>query len=378
MSLDPERTNARLSAARAWMQQRKLKTLFVYSYRSALTAYWTGYCPRHSVTNASLLVITPSDALHVTRLPLHVATAERSRSPITHVCAAPAGWAVATVEDLVAAAFDWLPGEGAGPAGLAAYAPEAGVRALLERRSESLELVTADVVDAFHGHKDKEDLASLRAAAQAAQEAFDAGVGALTVGGVPADAVRAAEVVLRDHGSATWHCFAGGTDPQGRSLLQASSAVLTPGTTAFFEVIPDIESFCPEIVSTVFIEHVPPDVQATYDLICDTLTSCLSAINADMTFGELFGLMIEPLLASGASESDITRLGHSTGLDNIELPEYLAPDDTRPLGMGRVISIHPNVRTERFGTLFRGGTLVVGDQGAQPLFEFAAEPLLVS
>jgi hypothetical protein len=39
------------------MEDRDLGALFVYSYRSALTAHWTGYCPRHSVTNASLLVI---------------------------------------------------------------------------------------------------------------------------------------------------------------------------------------------------------------------------------------------------------------------------------------------------------------------------------
>ena len=360
------------------MSERGLDCLFLYSFRSAITAYWTGYCPRHSVTNASLLVITPSDALHVTRLPLHVATAERSRSPISHACAAPSGWAVATVEDLVATAAAWLPEDSLGRVALAAYGPEAGIRGPLEQRFGPLEDVTAELVDAFHGTKDADDLARLRKAAAGAQAAFDAGIAALRVGGVPGDAVRAAETVLRDHGSVTWHCFAGGTDHLGRSLLQASASVLTPGTTAFFEVIPDIDSFCPEIVSTVFVGDVPAEAHAIHDLLCRTLDSALGAIDATMSFGELFDLMIEPILASGATESEVTRLGHATGLDNIELPEFLAPDDPRPFRTDRVLSIHPNVKTAQYGTLFRGGTLIVGDTGCEPLFAFPDGPLVVS
>jgi Xaa-Pro aminopeptidase len=375
---DTERTHARLAAARSWMRERELDQLYVYSYRSALTAYWTGYCPRHSVTNASLLALTERDAVHVTRLPVHVATAERSRSPIEHLCAAPTGWAVATVEDLVETAVSRLGADGGGRAALAAYGPEAGVRGSLEQRVGTTENVTAELVDAFHGTKDAEDLKSLRKAAAAAQEAFDVGVAALRPGGAPADAVRAAEAVLRDHGSVTWHCFAGGTDRLGRSLLQSSAAVLEPGTTAFFEVIPDIDSFCPEIVSTVFVGEPSPDAAEIHELIYRTLETALGAINARMSFGELFELMISPILATGAAETDVTRLGHSTGLDNIELPEFLAPDDTRPFREGRVLSIHPNVRHGTYGTLFRGGTVVVGEAGCEPLFSFPDEPLVVS
>ena len=116
------------------MDDRDIGLLFVYSYKSALTAHWTGYCPRHSVTNASLLAITPGDAVHITRLPLHVATAERSGTALTQLCAATSGWRVASVADLVAAAASRLDGTSRTRAALAAYEPEAGIRTELEAR----------------------------------------------------------------------------------------------------------------------------------------------------------------------------------------------------------------------------------------------------
>jgi Xaa-Pro aminopeptidase len=358
------------------MEDRDLDVLFVYSYRSALTAHWTGYCPRHSVTNASLLAITDTDAVHLTRLPLHVATAERSGNSLRQLCAAPHGWAVASVTDLVTAAGTQL-GAAPGRAALAAYEPEAGIRFELELRFGPLELLTAALVDELIGVKDADDLASVRRAAAVAQEAFDAGLAALRPGRPPAEAVKAAETVLRDHGSVTWHCFAGATDAKGRSLLQSTSAVLEPGGTGFFEVIPDIEGFCPEIVSTLFVGDPAGDAAETYGVILDTLRLALDSIGPEMSFGDLYRLMIEPLLAAGAAEDDITRLGHSTGLDNIELPEYLDPGDDRQFRSGRVISIHPNVRKENYGALFRGGTAIVTDTGCEPLFSFRDGPIVV-
>jgi Xaa-Pro aminopeptidase len=285
---------------------------------------------------------------------------------------------VAGVADLAAAAAGRLDGAKRTTAALAAYEPEAGIRTELEARFGPLELVTAELVNDLIGHKDEADLASVRRAATAAQEAFDAGLAVLRPGGRPVEAVRAAESVLRDHGSVTWHCFAGATDPGGRSLLQASTAVLEPGGTGFFEVIPDIEGFCPEIVSTIFVDDLTAEAKRTYDVILDTLRLTLDSIEPGLSFGGLFRLMMDPLIAAGAAEDDVTRLGHATGLDNIELPEYLDPADDRRLGSWRVLSIHPNIRTGDYGTLFRGGTTIVTDTGCEPLFSFQDGPIVVS
>ena len=309
--------------------------------------------PRHSVTNASLLAITPSEAIHVTRLPLHVATAERGGTGIAQVCAAPVGWGsqqLPTSSRPLRSGFPAhrslaLPSPPTGPG---------GDHSQLEARFGEMPIVTAELVDALIGPKDASDLASLRKAATAAQEAFDAGVAVLRPGSRPADAVRAAEESPGPR-LGTWHCFAGGTDAQGRSLLQSSEAVLAPGTTGFFEVIPDIDGFCPEIVSTLFVGEVPEGAEALHTVICDTLELALASISAQMTFGGLFSLMMAPLSAAGALEDDVTRLGHVTGLDNIELPEFLDPSDGRAFGPGHVLSIPPNARTASYGTLFPAG-----------------------
>ena len=373
-----QRVLARLARTRSWMSERGVDRLFVYSYRSSMTAYWTGYTPRHSVTNASLLVITDRDAVHITRLPLHMATAAGARVPIPITCAAPNRWEVASVTDLAATAAVWLDDAGsAGTNGFAAYGPEAGIFHALETRFGSVSDLSVDVAE-FLAIKDAAELDSVRVAARVAQDAFDAGFSALHVGGTAANAVAAAERVLRERGSSTWHCFAGGTDAAGRTLLQPTSTILSPGDRVYLEVIPDIESFCPEVASAIYMGNVPPGLTEADNLVEYALGQAITTMNSRMSFAELFAVMMTPLEDAGYSRDTITRLGHGTGIDNIELPEYFAADDERLLGDGRIISIHPNLNSDDFGHLVRGGTVIVRADDCEPLFWLPAGPLVAT
>ncbi|MGH3188613.1 MAG: M24 family metallopeptidase [Streptosporangiaceae bacterium] len=367
----------RLDRTRAWMAGHDIDTLFVYCYRSSLTAHWTGYCPRHSVTNASLIVITPGNAVHITRLPLHSATAERESTAITQICAARSNWASADTSDMIDVALGWLGSQVAGPRNaFAAYRPEAGVKEELAQRLPGGLVDVTSLLTEHLAPKDPGEIARLRVAARCAQEAFDAGIAAMKAGGVGNDALRAAEAVLRDYGSLTWHCFVGATDAQGRSLLQPSKSILTPGTTVFFEVIPDVESFCPEVVSSVFIVEPPPRAAELDALMARSLDGLLATITPATTFADVFTSVVSDLESAGLSRDDITRLGHGTGIDNIELPEYISETDNRALGVNRVISVHPNIGTEQFGTILRGGTIIVTDTGAERLFSLPDGPLV--
>ena len=155
-------------------------------------------------------------------------------------CATPNRWTVASVTDLAATAASWLDDVGSsGANGFAAYGPEAGILRALERRFGSVADLSTDVAE-FLAVKDAAELESVRAAAKVAQDAFDVGFRALHVGGTAGDAVSAAERVLREYGSLTWHCFSGGSDAAGRTLLQPNNTILSKGDRAFLEVIPDI------------------------------------------------------------------------------------------------------------------------------------------
>jgi Xaa-Pro aminopeptidase len=367
----------RLDRTRAWMVEQDIDTLFVYCYKSSLTAHWTGYCPRHSVTNASLVVIAPRNVVHITRLPLHRATAERESTAITQICAARSTWASADTSDMIDTALGWLGDQLTGPRNaFAAYRPEAGVK---EELAQRLPGGLADVTNLLTEHlaaKDPSEIVRLRVAARCAQEAFDAGVAAMKVGGIANDALRAVERVLRDYGSLTWHCFVGATDAKGRSLLQPSRSILTAGTTVFFEVIPDVESFCPEVVSSVFIADPPPRAAELDALMAGSLDKLLATIKPTTTFADVFASAVSDLESAGLSRDDMTRLGHGTGIDNIELPEYISEMDNRTVGVNRVMSIHPNIGTEQFGTILRGGTIIVTDGGVERLFSLPSGPLV--
>jgi Xaa-Pro aminopeptidase len=361
------------------MASAGIDCLIVYSYHSALTAYWTGYAARRSLTNACLLVLSDSgEGLHLTRLPIHVATAEQASQDIEHRCVAPSPDAVGSPQDMAGAAASWLARRGASPrVAFAAYPPEAGILLPLSKELgyEPTD-VTRDVAELI-GQRSVWQLDRIRNAAAIARQAFAKGVGAAAIGRRPREVSLAAESVLGDHGVERWKCFAGATDDRGRSLLGADDRPLASGDMLFFEVIPEVEEFCPEIVANVFIDRVKPSWRELDEHMEKCLDRALGEISPSATFAQVHERMMADIASHPrAATGDVYRLGHGTGLDNLEVPEYIDAADQRAIGENRILSIHPNTAVPGLGTMIRGGTMIVHDGKCEPLFEFPAGPIL--
>ncbi len=357
----------RLERTRGWMFESELDTLLVYSYRSAMTAYWTGYLTRTSLTNASLLVITADRAMHFTRLPVMVHAAESSGNAISTVCPAPTTYGVASMNDLAGAATAWLGRGRGGRVGFGAYGPEAGV---LQSILTALPRTT-DVSAKLSEHlapKTAGELERLHAAADVAQQAFDAGVAELRVGGALAAAVGAAESACLEFGASSWHCFAAVYDRAGRRLNAGEVEDIPDGSHVSFEVIPDYAGFCPEVISSIFLGAVPGEAISLEILARRALEDTLHAMTPCARLKDVFAAGVARIEDAGFARSKMTRLGHGTGYDNVEWPECVLDTDPAMIRPGTVVSVHPTVPSVRFGPIKHGGTVLVTATGAQPLF----------
>ena len=363
----------RFERTRAWLDEQQLDVLVAYSYKSALTAYWTGYSPRASVTNAAILAVDRMGrALHVTRLPLHLATATTGPRQLEQACPAASSLAVASLEDMVDVLQRWLPG--GVQVGVAAYPPEAGLLSHLDRVGDWRDCTRE--LSRLISTRSPEQVTVLREAAEVAQAAFDAGLDAARIGGTAREAAAAAEAVMRERGGVV-HCFAGVSDQQGRSLLHARDEQLASGMMLTLETIPEAGLFCPEVISTVYLGAVPSPVNGIDTDVRECLSETIAMLDAATSPADVVRSVSSMLVQAGLPPDAAIRLGHGTGLDNIEPPETFLGTDHEPFGADTVISIHPNAVVPSSATVIRGGTVVVRERGCEPLFRLPQGPIVV-
>ena len=377
MTFSAEEYQERFDRTLVWLEEQQLDALVVYSYKSALTAYWTGYSPRASVTNVSVFALDATGrAAHITRHPLHLATASSAMPELEQICPAPNPTAVSTPEEIANALKQWLPAQ-AGRVGFAAYTPEAGLENLIA------EAVPGDLVNvtssiwSLMATRSNEQLEKLREASAVAQAAFEVGISLIRPGEPLQPAAVAAEAEVRKVGNIV-HCFVGATDTSGQTLLHPQKELLMPGAIVTFEVIPEYNLFCPEVISTVYVGEVPKGVLAYDEGVRQCLDDVVGSLSGASSAADVARANAAALVDLGLPPDAAIRIGHGTGLDNIEQPEDFSLSDTDPFGPSRIISIHPNAVVPARGTIVRGGTVILTEAGCEPLFEFSPGPIVAA
>lgn len=358
-----------------WLEAHQLDALVVYSYKSALTAYWTGYSPRSSVTNVSIFAVESTGrSVHITRHPLHLATASSAMPDLEQICPSSDSTAVSTPEEMAAALGRWLP-EQAPRVGFAAYAPEAGMENLIGEAVPGVLINLTSSVWSLIATRSTEQLERLREASAVARAAFEAGLSFIRPGEPLQPAAVAAEAEMRRLGNIV-QCFVGATDKEGRTVLHPRKELLTRGSIVTFEVIPECNLFCPEVISTVYVGEVPKAILPFDVGVRQCLNDVIGSLSSASSAADVAKANADALVNVGLPPDAAIRIGHGTGLDNIEQPEDFRLSDKDTFGPNRVISIHPNAVVPGTGTVVRGGTVILTEDRCEPLFEFPSDPIL--
>ena len=295
---------------------------------------------------------------------------------IDQICPAPDDTVVSTPEEIAEALRQWLPRQ-ARRVGFAAYAPEAGLENLIATAAGGDLVNVTSSLWSLIAVRSAEQLAKLREASELAQTAFDAGVAAIEVGKPLRNAAIAAEVEVRRAGDMI-ACFVGATDAQGQSLLHPREHILSPGSAVTFEVIPEYNLMCPEVISRVYVGDIPGHFEPIDRGVRRCLEEVTGSLSSQSSASDVAGANAAALTGLGLRPDAAIRLGHGTGLDNIELPEDFRDSDTAPFGANRIVSLHPNAVVPGKATVVRGGTVILTDAGCERLFEFPTGPIVIA
>jgi Xaa-Pro aminopeptidase len=212
-------------------------------------------------------------------------------------------------------------------------------------------VTTSDLVERLRAVKAPEEVASIRAAAELAQEALAETLPGVRVGQTERTIGASLESALRRRGS-EWHPFPTIVASGSRSALphaRTSDRQLIAGDWLLLDFGAQVDGYCADLTRTVVVGARADDKQRTvYGLVRAAQERALTGLRAEMTGRDADALAREVITERGFGESFGHSLGHGIGLEVHEAPR-LAPTAEAPLPAGAVVTVEPGVYLPGWG-----------------------------
>jgi Xaa-Pro aminopeptidase len=231
--------------------------------------------------------------------------------------------------------------------------------------------------------KDDEEIALLRAAAQAADRVVAAIVAGPLVGRTEEDVAREVRDRLVDEGhdgAAFWIVASGPNsasphhEPGSRRIGAGEAVVIDIGGT--------LGGYGSDITRTVWVSGgnsalgPHPDFVALYDVLRDAQAAATAAVRPGVPCERIDAVARDRIDAAGFGAQFFHRTGHGIGLEGHEDP-YIVAGNAESLGEGMTFSVEPGIYLEgRFGARIED-IVVCGEDGPIVLNELARDLLVV-
>jgi Xaa-Pro aminopeptidase len=240
---------------------------------------------------------------------------------------------------------------------------------LREELPASVELVGSEgVVEALRAVKESEEIASVRAAAELADQAWRSIVGLGLAGKTEREVALALEQELRRLG-AERPSF----DPIVASAAHGAlphahprDVAIEPGQLVVFDWGAVLDGYCSDCTRTVAVGEVGADERAVYEIVLRAQLAGLGAVQAGAAAQAVDAVARQVIDEAGYGEHYGHGLGHGVGIDVHEAPR-LSQRSEDELRAGNVVTVEPGIYLPgRFGVRIED-LVVVTDEGCEIL-----------
>ncbi len=203
--------------------------------------------------------------------------------------------------------------------------------------------------------KDDEEVALLRAAAQAADRAIERVIAGPLIGRTEAEIARSVRDALVEEGHDTAEFAIVASGPNSASPHHEPGArLIGPGEPLLLDIGGRRAGYCSDITRTVWVageDGSAPDASfaTIYQLTASAQAAARAAVRPGVTFEALDATAREIISAGGYGDHFIHRLGHGIGLEVHEEP-YVVSGNRSTAVAGNTFSCEPGIYLEgRYG-----------------------------
>jgi Xaa-Pro aminopeptidase len=234
------------------------------------------------------------------------------------------------------------------------------------------------VVEALRITKDPSEVASIRAAAALALDAFESVIPSLRAGESELAVASRLEAALRVRGS-EWHPFQTIVASGPNSALphaRAGARTVQPGELLLLDFGAQLDGYCADLTRTVVIGQADGRQREVYDAVRTAQRAAMTGMRAGMPGREADALARRSLEERGLAAEFRHSLGHGLGLEVHEDPR-VSPMVEAPLPAGAVVTVEPGVYFEGWGGVRLEDDVLLTSEGPEWLSPGAPELLEV-
>jgi Xaa-Pro aminopeptidase len=236
-----------------------------------------------------------------------------------------------------------------------------------------------DLVEQLRVHKDPDEVAAIRAAADLAGEAVTVVLPRLRPGQTELEIAGMLECELRRLGSED-HPFPAIVASGERSALphaRAGRRTVRAGEWLLLDFGATVGGYCADLTRTVVVGAPPTDTQrALYDVVLAAQRRAREGIRAGMTGREADALARDVIAARGFGDAFGHSTGHGLGLEVHEAPRVSQTNED-PLAVDAVVTIEPGVYLAGDGGVRLEDDVHLGADGSVLLSDGAGELIAV-
>lgn len=210
--------------------------------------------------------------------------------------------------------------------------------------------------------KDPEELAALRRAARAADEAFRDILGVRFAGRRELDVAADVADALRAHGHETVEFTIVGSGPNGASPHhEPGERRIEAGDAVVLDFGGRMAGYCSDITRTVVVGEPGPELARVHEVVRAAQQAGVEAVRPGVACEDVDRAARAVIEEAGYGDAFVHRTGHGIGLDVHEPPSIVTGDRT-PLEPGMTFSVEPGVYLAgRFGVRIEDIVAVTGE-----------------
>ena len=236
---------------------------------------------------------------------------------------------------------------------------------------------TNDLVERLRAVKSPEEVASIRSAAELAQEALAEVLPGVRVGQTELEVGAALEAALRRRGS-EWHPFPTIVASGPRSALphaRSSARSVGAGELLLIDFGAQVDGYCADLTRTMVVGARADERQRMiHELVQSAQRRAIEYLRPGMPAREGDALAREVIVTRGFGEAFGHSLGHGLGLEVHEAPRVAANSES-PLPPHAVVTVEPGVYFPGWGGVRLEDDVHLGTERAELLSDGRTELL---